>query len=411
MYKRIAAAITACTLVFSFAGCGKKEEEKQEITATNVTVSKVKQDLIESTVSYTGEVKASSSASIAPKVSGTITSVRAEIGDYVKAGTVLMTIDSSSYQLSLNQAKAAYNSALASYNNIKNGSNAQSQVTMNQSLSNAQSAYDTALDNYNRQKALFDIGAISQVALDGAKTQLDNARVALESARASSNLTTEVIGPQSEASAKAAVDQAKATVDIAADSIANCTVRAPISGYIASRTANVGQMAAQGMEVFSIKDSDSVDVEINVTESVIGSVQAGTKAKINIKSAKLEDIEGTVSVAGETKSDTTGMFVVKVSIPNPDGKIKVGMLADVTLTTDRVENALVIPQNAVLQSGDKYYVYTAEGKKAKKKDITLGVSDGKRVEVLTGLNADEKVIVDGKEYISDKNNDIKITSK
>ena len=114
---------------------------------------------------------------------------------------------------------------------------------------------------------------------------------------------------------------------------------------------------------------------------------------------------------GETKNDATGMFTVKVSIPNDKGKIKVGMLADVVLTTDKVADALVIPASSVLQSGDEQYVYVANGNKAEKKIIETGVTDGERIQVLSGINEGDKVIVEGKEYLSDKNNDIKITSK
>ncbi len=408
MNKKAVSLITALALAASFAGCGKKAEKQEQKASTNVTVSEAKISSIESTVSYTGEVKASSSASVSPKVSGEIKAVYAEIGDFVKAGAVLMKIDTSAYQLSYNQAKAAYNSAVAAYNNVKNGSNAQTQVSMNQNLANAQSAYDTARDNYNRQKSLFDIGAISQVALDAAKTQFDNAAVALETAKASANLSANVIEPQSEASAKAAVDQAKAAVDLAAYSLANCTVTAPISGYISSKNASVGQTAAQGMEVFGIKNSDSVDVEINVTESVIGSLSVGTSATIDIKSAKIEGADGVVSALGEAKNDATGMYPVKVSINNADGKIKIGMMADVSLVTDKVDGVLTISQNSVLKSGDKEYVYVADGKKAVKKDIETGITDGKNVEVLSGISEGDKVITDGKEYLSETNNDIKI---
>ena len=409
--KKIISVLTICTLLFAFAGCGKKESSAPEATATNVTVSKAKKSDIESTLEYTGEVKASSQASVSANVSGTVKGLYAEIGDYVTKGALLMTIDSSAYQLSYNQARAAYNSAVAAYNNVKNGSNAQSQVAMNQNLANAQSAYDTALDNYNRQKSLFDIGAVSQVALDAAKTQLDNAKIALDTVKASADLNQNVIAPQSEASAKAAVEQAQAAMALAADSLSKCTVTAPISGYVASRNASIGQMASPGVEAFSIKDSESVDIEINVTESVIGKINVGTEAKINIKSAELENIKGTVSVTGEAKNDATGMFTVKVSIPNSDGKIKVGMLADIIITTEKVEDTLIIPADAVFQDNDKYCVYIADGEKAIKKNVETGVTDGESIEILSGIKSGDKVIVEGKDFISEKNNKIRIVTK
>ncbi len=410
MNKKVLSLTLAALLAVSFASCGNKNEKSEQKTATNVTVSTAEISDIESTVSYTGEVKAASSASVSPKASGEIKAVYAEIGDFVSAGSVLMQIDQTQYRLSYNQAKAAYDSAVAAYNNVKNGSSAQTKISMNQSLSNAQSAYDTALDNYNRQKSLFDIGAISQVALDAAKTSLDNASVALETAKASADLNTSVIEPQSQASAKAAVDQAKAALDLAVNSLSNCTVKAPISGYISSKNANVGQTAAQGMEVFSIKNSDFVDVEINVTEAVVGSLSVGTPAKITIKSAKITDADATVSVLGEAKNDATGMYTVKVSMDNANSKIKSGMMADVRLVTDKVEDALVIPENAVLKDGDTLYVYVANGNKAVKKEIEIGVDDGKNTQVLSGISNGDKVIVDGKEYLSDTNSDIKVVS-
>jgi len=410
--KRIISFLTLVAILLSFGGCSKNEPPTQATAATNVTVSTAKISDIANELKYTGEVKASSSASVSAGVSGTVNGIYAEIGDYVSKGTVLMTIDSSSYQLSYNQAKAAYNSAVAAYNNIKNGSNAQSQLSMNQNLANAQSAYDSALDNYNRQKSLFDIGAVSQVALDSAKTQLDNAKIALDTVKSSANLNQTVIAPQSEASAQAAVEQATAALNIAADTLAKCTVTAPISGYIASKTVSIGQMASPGIEAFSIKNSEAVDIELNVTESVISKINVGTPAAINIKSASLENLEGEVSVAGEAKNDATGMFTVKVSIPNKDGKIKVGMIADVVITTESIEKTLVIPADAVLQdTDDKYYVYIADKNKAVRKDIELGVMDSENAQILSGLAEGDKVIVEGKDFITEKNNEIKIIDK
>lgn len=410
--KKIISILTLVTILLSFNGCSEKKTETKVTSATNVTVSTAKISDITSELKYTGEVKASSSASVSASVSGTVNGIYAEIGDYVSKGTVLMTIDSSSYQLSYNQAKAAYNSAVAAYNNVKNGSNAQSQISMNQNLANAQSAYDTALDNYNRQKSLFDIGAVSQVALDSAKTQVDNAKIALDTVKSSANLNQNVIAPQSEASAEAAVEQATAALNIAADTLAKCRITAPISGYIASKNVSIGQMASPGIEAFSIKNSEAVDVELNVTESVINKINVGTPASINIKSAGLEDLKGEVSVSGEAKNDATGMFTVKVSIPNADGKIKVGMIADVVITTESIEKTLVIPADAVLQdTDDKYYVYIADKNKAARKDIELGVMDSENAQILSGLTEGEKVIVEGKDFISEKNNNIKIIEK
>ncbi|MBQ8588245.1 MAG: efflux RND transporter periplasmic adaptor subunit [Clostridia bacterium] len=423
MSKRIICLMAAFALVCTMTGCSDKKEKAIETsTATNVTVSEVKRGNVEATQEYTGEVKAASSASVSPKVAGNIRSINVEVGDYVRAGTVLATIDSTQYSLAYNQASAAYQSALAAksnasaaYNNVKGGSLEQSKVSMNQAVANAQSAYNTALDNYNRQKALYDIGAVSKVALDSAKTSMDNAKNALDAANENARLNETVVIPQTEASsgagvsqAEAGVSQAKAALDIAASNLANCNITAPISGYITSKNAIIGQMAASGMELFAIKNAEVVDIELNVTETVVSFVSVGTRASIDIDSAGLTAIEGTVSAVGKAKNDMTGMFPVKISIANKDDKIKVGMLAEVSLVTEGAENVIVADANSVIYKNGKYYVYVAEGSKAVRKDVEIGVTDGKYTEIVSGLDIGDKVIVDGKDFISDKNNEIKI---
>ncbi|MBQ8526534.1 MAG: efflux RND transporter periplasmic adaptor subunit [Clostridia bacterium] len=440
MNKKIISIIMTAVVLFSFSGCGKDKavQSEAESAVTNVEVCAAALGNVESTVSYNGDIKSVSTGSVAPKASGAVAAIYAEVGDYVNAGDILMTIDDSTYRLSLSQAQASYNqaqasisqtesaykSAVAAYENVKNGSTVQTEVSMNQAVVSAQSSYDTALDNYNRQKALFDIGSISQVALDSAKTALDNAKLALDTAKENAELTSSVISPQSVASAQAGVNQAKAAMEqaqagleqarvavaMAQDALNNCKVKAPISGYIASKNVVIGQTAAQGVEAFSIKNPDLLEVQINVTEAVIGSLNIGTKAKINVKSADKENIEGTVSALGETKDAMTGMYTVKISVPGSGDSVKDGMIAEVELTTGRVENVITIPQSAVFVSDDETYVYVAEGETAVKKVITTGMSNEEVIEVVSGLSEGELVITEGKEFLSEKNNSIKITS-
>ncbi len=408
MNRRIFCFALMGVLLLSASGCGNKKEAAVQSTAINVTVSEVKTADIEENVSYTGEVKASVGASVNAKVSGTVKSINAEIGDYVSQGAVLMTIDSTQYSLAYNQALAAYNSAVASYNNVTGGSAEQSKLNINQALTNAQSAYDSALDNYNRQKALYDIGAVSKVALDSAKTSLDNAKLALDTAKSNASLNENVIIPQTEASASAGIGQAKAALDIASSNLANCVVRAPVSGYITAKNASVGQMASPGIELFAVKDTNTVDIELNVTEAVISSITQETGARVSVKSAGITDALGTVSAVANAKNDMTGMYLVKVSVPNSDGKIKLGMLAEVSLVTDGADDVLTVSSDAVFLKDGKSYVYIAEGQKAVKKEIETGVTDGTLTQVISGLSKGDKVIVDGKDFITDTNNVIKI---
>lgn len=516
MNKKIICIMLSAISAVTFTSCGKKPpmEEKEEQTGQNVTVYTAGIEPISSSVTYTGEIKASESVSVSSKVSAKAKTVFYNEGDYVKAGAVLAKLDDTDVALSLKQAEAGYNSAVANYNMVVNSSTKQATVSAQQNLNSAQLAYDTALSNYNREKELyeqnsaiklaeqsyndavaaynrqkelydnntsiisaqnalttaqqnydrtkqlFDMGAASQVELDTAKNSMENAKAALDSAssgaasqldsvysamksaeenykttkisastafenaenslknaenalkNAKENIElTKVSTKESISTASASVQSSKATLDTARNTMNNTAITAPIDGYIASKNINVGQMVAQGTEIFSIKNSDTVDAEISVTEAVIPYISVGTPAKVSIKSADIEEKSGTVTLVNSVKNQTTGMYTVRVSIPNPGSEIKVGMFADISLTLQQSSGSVVIPSDSLLQENDEMYVYIANGNTAEKRVVYLGIQNSDYSEVLSGVEEGESIVVSGKEYISESNNELNITSK
>ena len=409
MKKSICLIISALMLLSLF-GCGKDKSVSNEgISAVNVTVEKVKLESIENTVTYMGEVTASEYTSITSKVSANTKEIYKELGDYVEAGEALAKLDDADYRLSYNQAKAAYNQARANYNSITNGTAQQTTVQLDSALSAAKIEYNDAKTNYDNQKILFDSGAISKMALDAAEKRLENAQLNLNTAQTNYNVGTTVLLKENAETAYAALESARVGLEVAENSLSNTVIRAPISGYISSKNINKGQMVSPGVEIFSIKATDSVNAQINVTESVIGSVKLGAKAIVKIKSADSEEIEGVVTTVSPTKDNKTGMYTVKVAIDNSNGIINDGMFAEITLTLNEAVDSLVVPSESVLEdeNGDKY-VYVVENDVAKRVDIKTGIVSDKYTEVVSGVKKGDKVVVSGKEYISDVNSNVKI---
>lgn len=462
MKKTVCAALAAI-IALSAAGCGKKPEKKEEAAAaTNVTVCDTEAADVLRIVSYTGEITAGEWVSINPKVSAKISSIFVEEGDYVKAGTVLAVLDDTDIRLSYNQAAASYNSANAAYDMTANASTKQAETAANQNLSRAQIEYDDAISAYNRQKELYDndtsivaaqnalndandnlertkqlyeLGSVSKVVYDGAqtaqqnaaanlestrsnvktamesaKTRVENAKLNLASAQENRDLQVNVLSKKTIASSKAAAESAKAALAIAENNLANTRITAPIEGYVASKNVTVGQMASPGAEMFSLKNTNMVEAEINVTEADIPYVQVGTAADVTVKSSNLETISGTVTAVNPTKDEKTGLYNVKVSVPNSDGAIKAGMFADIALTLQKSENTISVPTESVIQNGSEYYVFVAskDGKTAEKRVVTKGIENAETTEILKGVSLGDKVIIKGREYLSEKNNSIKI---
>lgn len=413
MKKIVSIILMLCVSVAVFSGCGKKEENTaaKSTSAVNVTVHKVSKNDINSEVTYTGEIKASEESDVSPEISATIQAINCEIGDHVNAGDVLAVLDDTSYRLAYNQAQAAYNSAVASYNSATNGSMKQTKSQLETALSSAEIQYNNALDNYNRQKELYDVGAISKVALESAETSLKNAELNLESAKTTYNITIGEINEDTKISAQATVDSAKAALAIAENNLNNTRIVAPISGYVASKNGNMGQMAVAGSPMFSIKSSDIVNVEISVTESVIPYITTDTKATISVETADVSNIEGVVTAVNTVKSSVTGMYTVKIRINNDNNVLKIGMMANVVLQTEAKKDAVIIPTDSVMQENNEYYVYVVTGDTAEKRKIETGITNNNFTEVVSGIENGETVVVSGKEYISEKNNKVNIVEE
>lgn len=346
-------------------------------------------------------------------------------------------------------AEQAYNDAVTAYERAK------TLYDNDTNLISAKNAYQTAKDNYERSEGLYSQGAISKVELDNARTTMENAQAALSSAENSNkaaldNARSAVVNAEenlkkakttasasldaakaslenaknaldsanenigitartnedSIKTAEASVQSAKAGLDIAKNNLSNTSITAPIAGYISSKAVNAGQMVSPGVELFSIKNSNTVDAEINVTESVIPNIHDGTRASVSVKSAGISDIDGTVTLVNPVKDERTGMYTVRVSIDNTAGTLKVGMFADITLETNSESGAVVIPSEAVMQSGEELYVYIANGTKAEKRIVLTGIENNDMIQITDGIYEGEKVIVSGKDYLSETNNEI-----
>ena len=425
MNKKIL-SISLCALlaVGTVAGCGKDEAKDtvQEVQGVNVTVENAAIRNIETQAPYTGELITSDTTMVTSKVSAKILTINAEVGDWVNKGDVLMVLDSSDYAYQLKQAEASYAQAQAAYNSAKTGLdnvggvNDQTKLQLEQAVTSTELAYNTAKTNFDRQTELYNMGAISLVAYETAQTQLDNARIAYESAQKNYEIVTGVITPGNTQSAENGVKTAEAAMNaasLAADqarvNIAATRITAPISGYVSAKNVALGQFAAAGSPLFTISNPENLEAEIRVTEAVIGFVEVGGKAIVDVSSASLKAVEGTISVVNPVKDAMTGMYTVRVSVPNTDKKLNVGMIADVKLvTTQSATDAVAISAEAIMQDDSGYYVYVVSGNSAEKRNITIGVTDGVYTQVTDGVAEGEKVVVQGKEYLSDKNNQVNI---
>ncbi|MDP3050530.1 MAG: efflux RND transporter periplasmic adaptor subunit, partial [Eubacteriales bacterium] len=220
-------------------GCGgDTDKAAEDDQAVLVAVAEAEKGLLSRGDILTGKVIAKAEVNLVPKMPGKVSAVLADVGDRVQAGQTLMRLDATELQAQLSQAEAGV--ALAE-----------------SGLRQTELNFRDTQRNYERMKHLYEQGAI-------AAAEFEKVEMGYEIAR-----------DQAEKLAPAQLKQAKAQLQYMQANYNNTILTSPISGIVAARSVNVGELAAQTMPVFTVVSFDSVYVETNASEQQVNKIKAG----------------------------------------------------------------------------------------------------------------------------------------
>jgi len=256
-------------------------------------------------------------------------------------------------------------------------------------------AAKTALGSAQDNKLLIDIKSAS---LDSAKAQLESAQASFEQANVAKDSAT---WEKELAQADAAVKRAKAALELAQQRLDESTVKAPISGTIAQRFLDKGDIASPTRPFVTIVDIDVVKVIAKVPEREIGSIRIGQKASVKPDAYPGQAFPGTLTKISPIIDRTSQTCDIEIEVPNPDQKLKPGMFVRAELIVSESKVALVVPVDAIVKEGEETFVYVAEGDKAVKKKVETGISDSIKTEIVSGLKAGDQYIVTGQSSLKD----------
>jgi RND family efflux transporter MFP subunit len=294
--------------------------------------------------SYSTEatVEAVRQSTVSAQVAGRITAVNFDVGDYVKAGQVIVRIDPSE----LSQAVA--------------GSRAQ--------VAQAEAQLANAKANYDRQVQLFQQKFISQAALDRATAEFRAAQASAQAARAGAGQTATVRS--------------------------YTTLTAPFSGVVMSRHVEVGEMASPGKPLMTGFDPSDLRVVANIPQYKLADVQKAAKVSVEIPSLKkwIEAKGVTVLPSADTATHT---IKVRIDLPENLSGVIPGIYARAYFATGETRK-LVIPASAIIKRSEVTGVYVIDAKNhATLRQVRLGESTARgEVEVLAGLNPGEVIALD-----------------
>jgi HlyD family secretion protein len=317
-----------------------------------------------------------------------------EYGDNVKQGQLLAQLDKVEIEAQVEQSKAALQAAQAALSS--------SQADFERAKVDAEGPDVPLLKReYDRNLQMAQEGVVSQTALDDADKSYKMALNKQNVAKAQVTVLKAKI-----AQAQATVSQDEANLKQLEEQLSYTDITSPIDGIVLSRDVEMGDavssilvLGSSATLVMTLGDTSEVYVKGKVDESDIGKVYLGQPARIKVESFKDKTFDGKVtkiSPMGVEKDNVT-TFEVRVSINNPGGELKAEMTANAEIILDEHKNVLQIPEGAIIYDKDKkasVEVPDTSAKDGKKKiAVNIGISNGAKTEVLSGLKEGQEVVL------------------
>lgn len=183
--------------------------------------------------------------------------------------------------------------------------------------------------------------------------------------------------------------------------LSKTVIRSPFDGYVGLRMINIGDYATIGQELVSVVSLDPLRVEFSVPETLLAKMKSGQTIEVSV-GAYPDETFGGVITAIAPQIDVTGHSVtIRARLPNPELKLRPGLFAQVSVTLDVQDSALMVPEQAIWPIGQDKTVFVVENGKAMQKTVRLGQRLPGRVEIVSGIVAGEEIITAGQMKIFD----------
>ncbi len=357
-------------------------------------IASVEQGDLAKSVVATGKIEPITKVEVKSKASGIVKKLLVDAGDHVKTGQVLAELDKEELQAQVRGDQAQLTAAEA---NLR-----AAEADVERSKVDAEGVDVPTLQRaYERAKTMAKDGVVSASALDDAQRNYEMAVNKRDVARAQLTVNQAKVKQ-----AQAQVTQYKAALSRSEEQLNYATIVSPIDGEVLSRDVEVGDavssilvLGSSATLVMTLGDMKQVYVDGKVDESDIGKVYLGQPARIKVESFKDKSFTGKVTKIAPmgVEKDNVTTFQVRVSIDNSSGQLKALMTANAEVILDEHHNVLIIPENSLIYDKDKKAAVEVPDPKAKdgkrKVAVTVGISNGSKTELLSGLKKDDKVIL------------------
>lgn len=366
---RFTPALLLAVLSAAASACGSAEpsasaaapavEHRIDVPAVKVGVTD-----LESTLEISGNLAPQTRVAVMAKLPGTLSRVAVDIGDRVRAGQVVATLDRREIDAQVDAAAAAVNVAKAG-------------------LEAAEAALASAELELDRARNLFEKGAVPRQRLDAADT-------ARRAAGAQRDL------------AAATVAQAEAAHRRSRELQRDATLTSPIDGVVVERNYDAGSLVSPGdsRPLLVVADLRVMKLQAGVSELDAGRLRVGMPARVAVQARPGEVVEGRLANIAPEVDARNRHFDIEVRVTNASGALLSGMYGVATIPLERATGALTVPREAVVTRGGRRVALRIEGTTVAEVPVTEGLSTGTHVQIASGLKAGDVVVADARRDVT-----------
>jgi len=201
---------------------------------------------------------------------------------------------------------------------------------------------------------------------------------------------------------EAGFKEANALFVLARERLADATIRSPLDGYISERLVSEGQYVDQDRTLVTVVDHDPMKLDFAVPERLLPQLQVGQQVEVHVAALPGRGFTGDVYFIDPQVETSTRTIKLKARIANPVGELRAGMFANLDLVVGVREQAVVIPEQALVPQIDKLTVFVVEDGLARRREVRIGARQPGKVEIVEGVKAGEPVVTAGQQKLRDQ---------
>jgi HlyD family secretion protein len=370
-----------------------------------VVVGTVVEQQVTTDVDVVGSVEPQLATTLSAEIAGVTQRFDRREGDFIEKGkTIVAQLKSTELELASHEAEAELAKARADLTKLKRGLRPEEIDEKRAEVAEKKTWVEKYAKDVERTKSLLTRDMVSMSEFNQAEANYLAAKAQYE--RTLRSLRVAELGFRQEeiAAAEAEAQRLQAKVQRLREDVQKNVVRSPVSGFITTRYAEVGQWIERGGKVADIVDLAAVLVRVPVHERDIRLVQVGDEAVVTLDALPNRTFSGRVKYITPQADLASRTFPVKIEVPNtPDNAIKAGMFARVTLHTGSAQPSVFVPKDAVVRRASGQVVFVVEEAKARMVPIKTGRAHESLIEVVEGkLRPGDTVVVTGNELLQDQ---------